>query len=89
MCSGPMSCCFARLHMRLGTSELKCPWCFMMFAQTFKQTPNMELIRTSEPDKICVQFHSKLGNGCFTSFCYGILITVRFFFSSMGRMRRK
>ena len=58
----------------------------MIIAWTFEQIPNMELIHTSKPVKLCVQFHSKLGNGCFTSLFDGIL---RFFISGGGRMRQK
>ena len=71
----------ASCYARLGTIKLQCPRHSMMFAGTFEQTQNVESIHTSNLVKI-FQFHSKLGNGCFTSFFDGILLSVRLFISS-------
>ena len=82
---------FRQITCKTGNYQVKMSQAFHD-VRTFGQIPIVESIHTSNPVKICVQFLSKLGNRCFTSFFDGIflkLITVKFFISSTGRMRWK
>ena len=91
----PSVCFFLAEDGKMSLPKLaslaRTPYCFARLSYNVpgvsrrSHNPNVELIHTSNPVKICVQFRSKLANRCFTSFfddlC--ILVTARFFISSM------